>query len=289
MSKFRLSAGILLLVIGGCRNAKATSSATSSAQDSASQPDFGAIEQYVLEELGSERIPGAALVIVRGTRIVHARGFGTDGAGRDVSPQTSFVIGSMSKAFTSFALMQLVDQGRIDLNAPAQRYLPEFRVADSAASARITVRHLLNNTSGIPGKASRGSGDSLSLGVHVAALSGVQLDSQPGSKHEYSSPNYLVLGAIIERVTGMSFGDYVRTNMFTPLRMRHTYVDQDAALRGGMSQGHRYWFGFPRPVTLRHESDRLPTASIISSAADLGHFLIAQLNSGNYAGTSARC
>ncbi len=282
MIKSTLSAGLILLMLGGGRDA----SATSGTQGSAFEPDFAAIDKYVLEELDSENVPGASLAIVRGAKIVYARGYGNDGAGQDITPQTPFVIGSMSKAFTAFAVMQLVDQGRIDLDSPAKRYLPEFRVADSAASARITIRQLLNHTSGIPGKAPRGSGDSLSVATHVEALSGVKLNNPPGSKHEYSSPNYLVLGAIIERVTGISFGDYVQANVFTPLGMRKTYLDQDAALRGGLSQGHRYWFGIPRPVTLRHEADRLPTASIISSAADLGNFLIAQLNSGNYAGTS---
>ncbi len=260
--------------------------AASSQRSPAAKPDFAAIDAYIAKEMRSERIPGAALAIVQGTEIVHVRGFGTDGSGRNVTPQTSFIIGSMSKAFTSFALMQLVEGGRLDLDAPAQRYLPEFRVGDSAASRRITIRHLLNHASGIPGKASRGSGDSLSLRSHVAALADVSLADPPGAKHEYASPNYLVLGAIIERVSGMSFPDYMRANVFEPLNMQHTYVDQEAALRGGMSRGHRYWFGLPRPVTLRYEADRLPTASIISSAENMGHFLIAQLDSGNYGGRS---
>ncbi len=249
-------------------------------------PDFSALNAYIAEEMRGERIPGLALVIVRGAEVVHARGFGTDGAGRSVTPQTSFILGSMSKSFTALAIMQLVEEGRVELDAPVQRYLPGFRVADSSASTRITVRHLLNHTGGIPALAPRGSGDTLTLATHVGELSGVELRSAPGVRHEYSSPNYLVLGAIIEKVSGLRFDEYVRMKVFAPLEMQHSYVSEAEAKRGGLSQGHRYWFGYPRPVTLRHEADRLPTAAIISSAGDLGHFMIAQLGGGSFRGRS---
>ena len=234
--------------------------------------------------MASERIPGVALAIVRGNEIVHARGFGTDGSGRSITPQTPFIIGSMSKAFTAVALMQLVDAGRIDLDAPVQRYLPEFRVADSSASANITIRQLLYHTSGIPTNAPQ-RGASASLLSQVEALSDVALSSAPGTRHQYASPNYIVLGAIVERLSGISFGDYVSQNVVAPLHMMHTYVSQREAMDNGMSRGHRYWFGFPVTTTLPYESGRLPTASIISSAEDMAHFVIAQLNAGSYAET----
>lgn len=250
---------------------------------SGGSPDFAAIDAYVAKEMGSERIPGVSIAIVHGSAIVHARGFGADGVGRTITPQTPFLIGSMSKSFTALALMQLVQAGKVELDRPAQFYLPEFRVADSATSASITLRHLLYHTSGIPTGAPRGPAGGGLLG-QVAALSQVTLESTPGTQHEYASPNYIVLGAIVERVAGMSFADYVRTHLFTPLDMQHSHVSQEAAMRDGMSRGHRYWFGFPVATILPHEGDRLPTASIMASAEDLGHFMIAQLNAGRYQG-----
>ena len=113
--------------------------------------------------MDAQRIPGLALGIVEGDRIVHMRGFGkADESGRAVSPQTPFVIGSLSKSVTALAIMQLVEAGKVDLDAPVQRYIPWFRVADERASAQITVRHLLNQTSGLSTKTGRsfqGSGD----------------------------------------------------------------------------------------------------------------------------------
>lgn len=237
---------------------------------------FAAIDLFVAQALRADRVPGAALAIVHGDSIVHLRGFGLAAAGRAVTGDTPFVIGSMSKAFTATAIMQLVEHGRVDLDAPAQRYLPWFQVADTEASRTITVRQLLLHTSGIPTAATRATGDARTLTAQVRALQHVSLSSAPGTAHQYASPNYLVLGAIVEAVSGLSFAAYVQQRILTPLGMTHSHVDQDAAIADGMTQGHRYWFGFPVAVTLPHESDRLPTASLISSASDLARFLIAQ-------------
>lgn len=245
-------------------------------------PDVAALDAYVEAELRADRVPGAALAVVQGVRIVQLRGFGDDGAGRPVTPQTAFLLGSMSKSFTALAVMQLVEQGRIDLDAPAQRYLPWFRVADARASARITVRHLLHHTSGIPQRAPHASGGQLSIDAHVRALAGVGLRHEPGAAHEYSSPNYLVLGAILQQVTGEPYADYVQRHILAPLDMRYSFTSQAEALRGTMARGHRYWFGFPLPVVLDYEADRMPTAALISSAQDLAHYLIAHLNEGRY-------
>ena len=113
--------------------------------------------------MDAQRIPGLALGIVQGDEIVHLRGFGeADSSGRAVTPQTPFIIGSLSKSVTALAVMQLVEAGKVELDAPVQRYLPWFRVADEEASAEITVRHLLNHTSGLSTKTGRsfqGNGD----------------------------------------------------------------------------------------------------------------------------------
>ncbi len=268
-------ATLMLLMV---RTASSQPSATTAAA-----PDFAAVDAYVREALAADRVPGAAIAIVHDGRIVHVRGFGHDGRGHPVTAETGFVLGSMSKAFTALAIMQLVEQQRIALDAPVHRYLPWFRVADSTASATITVRQLLLHTSGIPTFANRAIGESRQLVDHVRALASVKLAQRPGLAHEYASPNYLVLGAIVEAVTGRPFGRYVEEEIFAPLEMRHSFTNvvQGAA---GISRGHVYAFGFPIPTDLPHEYDRLPTAGLISSATDIGHFLIAQLNDGQLDG-----
>jgi CubicO group peptidase (beta-lactamase class C family) len=112
-------------------------------------PDMAAIDQYVAEQLETLGIPGASLAIVHDDQIVHLQGFGqADQTGRAMTAQTPTLIGSLTKSFTAVAVMQLVEQGKVGLDAPVQRYLPWFRVADPAASAQITLRHLLTHTSG---------------------------------------------------------------------------------------------------------------------------------------------
>jgi CubicO group peptidase (beta-lactamase class C family) len=126
-------------------------------------PDLAAIDRYVRSEMDAQRIPGLALGIVHGDRIVHVQGFGqADKSGPGVTSQTPFLIGSVTKSFTTLAIMQLSEAGRVQLDAPVQRYLPWWRVADPDASTRVTVRHLLYQVSGLSkatGNAYATSGD----------------------------------------------------------------------------------------------------------------------------------
>lgn len=121
----------------------AQASATGYDAPSKSNPDFTAIDRYVEKQMDETRMPGVALGIIKGDEIVHLKGFGeADSSGTAVTAQTPFIIGSMSKSFTALAIMQLVEDGKVELDAPVQRYLPWFRVADEEASRRIAVRHL---------------------------------------------------------------------------------------------------------------------------------------------------
>src|SRR5512139_4184279 len=116
-----------------------------------SEMDFKTIDEYVMARMRSARIPGLALAIVKDDQVVHSKGYGrADPSGRPVTPQTPFMIGSITKPFTALAVMQLMDAGQVDLDAPVQRYIPWFRVADPKASAQVTVRMLINQTSGLP-------------------------------------------------------------------------------------------------------------------------------------------
>jgi CubicO group peptidase (beta-lactamase class C family) len=166
-------------------------------------PNYAEIESFVRDEMAAQRVPGLALGIVEGDRIAYIRGFGkADDSGRAVTPKTPFIIGSVAKSFTALAIMQLVEANKIDLDAPVQRYLPWFRVADERASNEITVRNLLNHTSGISTKTGRsyqGNGDTSDTALEQAVrkLKSAELTAPVGSKHQYSTINYAVLGLIV--------------------------------------------------------------------------------------------
>ena len=219
-------------------------------------PDLAAIDAYIESEMARARIPGLALAIVSGDEMLHVRGFGVaDPAGRVVSGETPFIIGSNSKSFTALAIMQLVEAGRIDLDAPVHRYLPWFRVADAEASRQITVRHLLHHTSGIPtaaGQALAGDDDNSdqALERHVRALRTVELTQPVGHLYQYSNANYNVLGLLVQAVSGLSYENYVRTHIFAPLEMSDSFASEEEALQHGLATGYQRWFGFPRPAPI---------------------------------------
>jgi CubicO group peptidase (beta-lactamase class C family) len=113
--------------------------------------------------------------------------------------------------------------------------------------------------------------------LRVRNIAHAELEAQVGERHAYASANYQVLGRIVEEVSGSWFGGVVQKHIFQPLHMEHSYVDWSVAVNHSPALGHRYWFGFPRVALLPHESDRLPTASLLASAHDLALFELALL------------
>lgn len=253
--------------------------------------DYEAIDAYVEEQMQRLNIPGGSLAIVEGDQIVHLRGFGKANPGGEApTPQTPFFIGSLTKSFTALAVMQLVEAGKVELDAPVQRYLPWFRVADPQASAQMTVRHLLNQTSGIPttpGLVNLGNLDRRPGAAErqVRALSKVKLTRPVGARFEYSNTNYDILGLIVETASRESYSDHVQRQIFDALEMHHSYVSKAVAQRDRLAAGHTYWFGFPIPIPdLDIPCSALASGQLIASAEDMAHYLIAHLNGGSYGG-----
>ena len=242
--------------------------------------------------MSAQRIPGLSLGVVRDGQTVHLQGFGeADTSGRDVTPQTPFIIGSLSKSFTALAIMQLVEAGKVDLDAPVRQYIPWFRVSDPAASRQITVRQLLNQTSGISpktGKSFQGNGDvsDKALERAVRKLSTAELSEPVGSTFQYSTVNYAVLGLIVQEVSGETYEEYVQQQILTPLAMQHSFTSEADAEQQGLASGHNYWFGRPAAADVAYNRGILPAGYLISSAEDMTHYLIAQLHDGSYDGTA---
>jgi CubicO group peptidase (beta-lactamase class C family) len=255
--------------------------------------DVASIDAFVSSEMQAHRIPGLSLGIVHGTQIVHLQGFGAaDATRRMVTPQTPFIIGSMSKSFTALAVMQLVEAGKVELDTPVQRYLPWFRVADPTASTRITVRQLLNQTSGIPANSEHElkegflSTGNETLEQYVRGLKTLVLDRPVGASFEYANTNYSVLGLIVQTVSGQSYETYIQQHIFAPLQMYHSFASEQDARRNGLVQGYQLWFGLPVPTALPYLRDLLPAGYLISTARDMAHYLIVQMNGGRFEHTA---
>lgn len=254
---------------------------------------YDELDAYIEGQLKALNVPGASLVVIEGDQIVHTKGFGTSESGDSApTPQTPFFIGSLTKSFTSLAIMQLVEEGKIDLDAPVQQYLPWFTLADAEAASRITVRQLMIQTSGIsqiPGMIGLANFDNSPDGSERQArgLSNYLPSNQPGETWEYSNVNFNLLGLIVEVVSGEKYGEYVQNHIFAPLDMDHSYISKEAAQKDGLIVGNQQWFGFPIAVPNQQVPvASLPSGQLISSAEDMAHYMIAQLNMGEMKGVS---
>jgi CubicO group peptidase (beta-lactamase class C family) len=254
----------------------------------AAAPDFAAIDAYVEAQMKDIGLPGAALGIIRGNQIVYVKGYGVaDPSGRAVTAQTPFWLASLAKPVTALAVMQLVEAGKVELDAPVQHYLTYFRMADEQASATITVRHLLNQTSGISfatGNEKFPSQASLEWTPEqrVRELSDNSLTYPVGTTFQYSNVNYAILALIVETVSGQPFESYVQENIFNPLEMSQSTYYQPEAVPSDSAAGYQQWFGFPVANDISLPRSGNGGGGLIASAEDMTHFMIAQLNEGRY-------
>ncbi len=275
-----LLAALVVLAVGG---AGASASPVSPA---GGVPQAGVsiveVERVVETQLEDSGVSGAAVALVSGGR-VDARGVGSAGGDRRVAPDTPFVIGSATKSFTALAVMQLVDAGRVDLDAPVRDYVPELELADAQRVDDITVRHLLQQTSGLddlaggPLLASAADGTPLAA---IAELTDAGLASTPGSTWRYANVNYVLAGLVVERASGMSYGDYVQREIFVPLGMTHSSATTDPVGNDVLADGHRYWFGISVATEPTRKHATLAAGYLISTARDLGRYLSMYLAEG---------
>ncbi len=249
------------------------------------QPDYDRLDAFIEKEMAGCRIPGFSLAIVHHDEILYSKGYGiAERSGHAVTPETPFLIASLSKSFTALAILQLMEDGELDINLPVTTYLPWFSLADEQKSSTITVRELLNHTSGLGPLAEYEvatlRGDDTSIEALVRKME--TLPTEEDYSFQYNNANYIILGAIIEQVSGMSYGKFIQLRIFDPLGMKQSFTNYEAAQAGGIATGYRSLFGFPVPVHMPYRTDFLPAYSIVSSTNDLAAYVIALQNSGMY-------
>ncbi|MBF6133626.1 beta-lactamase family protein [Nocardia otitidiscaviarum] len=155
-----------------------------------------------------------------------------------VDQDTMFAVGSVSKTFTATALMRLVAEGRVELDAPVRRYVPEFAPTDAVADA-ITVMRLLNHTAGLEWKlgVDTGEGDD-ALARHTVKLAESPLIAQPGTRASYSQEGFNLAGRVIENVTGSTFEGAIGSLLLEPLGLAHSHYMVNAAMTRRFAVGH---------------------------------------------------
>ncbi|GAB6946775.1 serine hydrolase [Vulcanisaeta sp. JCM 16161] len=205
--------------------------------------DFGEIEEFILDKIRESRLPGLSIGVVRDGELIYARGFGFRDVdkGLPATPRTIYGIGSITKSFTALAILRLVEEGRLSLGDPVDKYVP----IKLNPMGTVTIHHLLTHSSGLP-----------ALGYAEAYINGaLGLDSnwlplatpedvltfmrnasdwaiaKPGERFFYLNEGYVILGLIIKRVSGMPYEDFVREKILKPLGMTRTYFTAEEVLR----------------------------------------------------------
>ncbi|TDC57233.1 class A beta-lactamase-related serine hydrolase [Actinomadura sp. KC345] len=252
------------------------------------RPDpYTAIDDYVRERMEATRAPGLAYAVVGPDGPLHQRAWGTDGNGERVTAETPFLWGSLAKPVTATAVMTLVQSGRLYLDDRVVEHLPGFRFGGPAHAAEITVRHLLEQTAGIPGSATPKVTDCLDSDCprpaeRLGALDDVTPLGPPGTEYAYSSANYLVLTAVVESVTGRPFAEHVRRSVLDPAGMDGAVIDSASARKRNLPPGHRLLWGFPS-ATGAFDDHGAGYGYLGGDLGDLSAFASLQLRSGKTA------
>ncbi|WP_327088927.1 beta-lactamase family protein [Nonomuraea sp. NBC_01738] len=273
MRKIAAVAGVLLAV--GVPAGQASAAAVRTGDLNA-----GAIDKYVRDYVERTGLPGAAVAVTKGDQIVRVAGYGHTAKGEAITESTPMPLASLSKSFTAVGVLRLVDEGKIDLDAPVRSYLPEFTLADSR-SAKITVRQLLQQTSGMSDR----SFPELALDAPatlkdaVGMLRSYPLAGDPGAKMAYHNPNFAVAARLVEVVAGVPFADYMAASVFRPLGMASSKTVNTTTELPGEAAGYIRAYG---QILERSQ----PTwfinggAGVVSTADDLGRWLAAQNGGG---------
>lgn len=243
---------------------------------------FGNLRRFVDSNLKMNGTPGLSIAISDRERTLRTMSFGYSDltAKKPVTPDTLFMIASITKSFTSIALLKLREEGKIDLETPAKEYLPWFEVKSKFAP--ITLHHLMTHTAAIM----EGAFASPYMKTEVYALRNLHTSVKPGRYFHYSDVGYSVLGLVLEVVEGTRYGEVIRKRIFGPLGMRSSSAYLGAEPPKGMAIGYK---PIPDDWPLKRAGPLVAApwfeiedsaGSIVSSAKDMSLYLRMLLNKG---------
>jgi serine beta-lactamase-like protein LACTB, mitochondrial len=239
---------------------------------------IASIERAVTTEMSKQDIPGLSVAVVTDNQLRWSNGYGLADVENFVPAKSSTVyrLGSISKPITATVVMQLVERGKLDLNAPVQKYCPAFHQKQWP----VTSRELLGHLGGVRHYNEKERVeytthfDSVASGLSV--FKDDPLIAEPGTQFHYSSFGYNLLGCVVEGASGQSFADYIRQNIFVPAGMDHMQVDNVFALIPNRARGYaKDKDGNLENSELMDSSYKIPSGGLCSTAVDLVRFAIA--------------
>jgi len=237
------------------------------------------IEKAASAFMTANSVPGVSVAVVQNGQPIWSAGFGMSDL-EDFTPaisSTLYRLGSISKPITAVAILQLFERGKLDLDAPVQKYCPSFPQKDSP----ITSRQLLAHLGGIRHYNKDGKGDVpedsarhfATMEESLQLFAADPLVAKPGTKFSYSTYGYTLLGCVLEGAASQKYVDFVRENVFRPAAMEHTQADDFFAIIGHRTRWyHRDQSGAVRNAGVLDSSYKIPGGGLISSADDMANF-----------------
>lgn len=252
--------------------------------------DIFALEQEIAAAMQAAHVPGVALAVVHQHRLIYAHGFGVTSVEtrQPVTTDTLFRIGSTTKPLTTIMVMQLVEEGLLDLDAPLSDLLPDLTLSDPHAASRITPRLLLAHRAGLP-TAAEHHGSREAAGLREAIyrdIGAYPLLAEPGRIWSYSNPGINIVGHLAEQATGKDYTTLMQERVFTPLYMHHTTFDPLVAMTYPLAQSHTL-DADGRLVVEHHYADNsahYPAGFAISTVLDMANVARMLLADGQFEG-----
>lgn len=248
---------------------------------------FAGLDAYVNAAIAQWKVPGLAIAIVRNDSVTYTKGYGVQDVMKrtPVDERTIFAIGSSSKAFTAASIAMLVDEKKVELDAPAAKYLPGFQLADPYATRELTVRDLLSHRSGLARGELAWYGSGFDRDEIVRRVRFLQPSWSFRSQFGYQNIMYIAAGQIVAHVSGMSWDDFVQQRLFTPLGMTaSTTTMRGLERRTNIASPHAEVDSAVRTVAWRNIDNAGPAGSINSNVLEMSQWARLQLNNGTVGG-----
>lgn len=247
--------------------------------------DFSEVERVLLAEMREENVPGAAVAVVSGDRVVFAKGFGVANVetGAPVTPETLFQIGSITKPFTAAALLTLADEGKLKLDAPIWNYVKNL----SPKIGQVSLHHLLSHTAGIKDEPDEyGGQDESMLASYLRSWTDDYVLFDAGEVFSYSNSGFALVGLTAQEVLGKPYVDLMSERVFQPLGMARTTFRPTVAMTYPLAVGHKARPGETPTVVrpLPHDARLYPAGTMYSNANEMARFVVALLNEGRLDG-----
>jgi len=242
------------------------------------------IDRLMKEFAGRTHVPGAAWGVIVDGELVHsgATGFRELATKTPVDADTVFRIASMTKSFTAMAILKLRDDGKLSLDDPAERFVPELKGLKypTADSPRITIRHLLSHSEGFPEDNPWGDQQLAETETAFSAMmrGGIPFSNAPGVAYEYSNYGFAILGRIVARASGVAYNDYIANHILRPLGMSSTAMEPAAVPAARLAHGYRWEDDTWKEEPQLKDGAFGPMGGMLTSIRDLSKYVGALLS-----------